>query len=62
MKFTEAQLRCFLSDTPFYHDQNCYCLGKSMSEAGNIINEVVNNERKETNDVGMDSAKSMQSV
>lgn len=52
MKFTDAQLECFLSDTPFYQDKKCYCLGNSMSEAGDVISNAM---KGETSDVGVDS-------
>lgn len=64
MNFTDAQLECFLSDTPFYQDEKCYCLGKSMLEAGNVISNAMKGEASngEQADVGMDSTSSVQSV
>lgn len=57
MKFTDAQLGCFLSDTPFYQDEKCYCLGNSMSEAGSVINNAMKGEVSNGKpfDVGVDS-------
>lgn len=64
MNFTDAQLECFLSDTPFYHDNNCYCLGNSMLEAGDVISNAMKGETSngEQSDVGMDSTNTLQSV
>lgn len=64
MKFTNAQLERFLSDMPFYQDNKCYCLGKSMSEAGSVISNAMKGEASNGKqaDVGMDSTNSVQSL
>lgn len=55
MKFDADSLCAFLKDTPFYANNECFCLGDTLDEAGDIVRRIVeaNWERKES-DVGMD--------
>lgn len=51
MEFTEEQKLLFLQDKPFYENDNCFCLGNSLEEAGEIVEQIVNN-KKETLECG----------
>lgn len=55
MKFDADSLSAFLKDMPFYANNECFCLGNSLDEAGEIVRQIVeaNLERKQS-DVGMD--------
>lgn len=34
-------LTAFLDDKPFYENNNCFCLGNTLAEAGRIIEKIV---------------------
>lgn len=52
MNMSEQELELFLKDVPFYRDNECYCLGKTLEDAGNIVRRIVGLER-ENEHVGM---------
>lgn len=42
MKFdSNDSLQDFLDDKPFYVNNDCFCLGDTMAEAGLIVNKIV---------------------
>lgn len=42
MKFkSEAKLQAFLEDKPFFHSTDCYCLGNTLEEAGEIVRQMM---------------------
>ncbi len=47
MIFDAKSLRSFLNDVPFYENGNCFCLGDTLTEAGEIVKQIA--ERKESN-------------
>lgn len=57
MKFDAETLQMFLEDKPFYKNNECFCLGNTMEEAGEIISQILKNNMSEgrTGDVGMDN-------
>ena len=44
MEFNEEQRTAFLNDIPFYENNDCYCLGNSLEEAGKIVQKIVESE------------------
>lgn len=56
MKFDAETLQMFLKDEPFFQSKDCFCLGNSLEEAGEIISQIVNSKNCErgTDNVGMD--------
>ena len=55
MKFrTEEAKEKFLHDEAFWENNESYCLGDTMEEAGDIIKVIM--ERKEQTYVGMDNS------
>lgn len=40
MKFNEEQKTAFLKDIPFYENNDCFCLGNSLEEAGKILKQI----------------------
>ena len=46
MEFTEEQKLLFLQDKPFYENDNCFCLGNSLEEAGEIVKQIVNKKKE----------------
>jgi len=54
MKFNDESRKLFLEDKPFYENNECFCLGNSLEEAGEIIKRIVKAKNKESDDdVGM---------
>lgn len=42
MRFVnEEALNAFLDDKPFYENNDCFCLGDTLAEAGCIVREIV---------------------
>ena len=42
MKFIEKEdVEKFLEDEPFFKNNDCYCLGNSLEEAGEIVEIIV---------------------
>lgn len=37
MKFDEVTREKFINDTPFYENEDCYCLGNTLEECGEIL-------------------------
>lgn len=51
MKFlSDENLQDFLDDKPFYVNNDCFCLGNSLAEAGSVVNTIVeaNSEKGES--------------
>ena len=62
MKFkSEEELKMFLQDKPFYKDNESFCLGDTMAEAGAIISEIIEETERKTYErkeyMGMDNKK-----
>ena len=57
MKFDAETLQMFLKDKPFYKNSECFCLGSSLEDAGNIMTQIIEDNKCErrTGDVGMDN-------
>lgn len=49
MKVTSEQdIQKLIADIPFYSNKDSYCLGKTLTEAGEIIRQIVaDKERRE---------------
>lgn len=60
----DVDLQKFLKDKAFYRDNDCYCLGSTLEEAGAVVRKIVlasgNDERAATY-VGMDIGDAQQS-
>lgn len=61
MKLSKERLRDLLLDIPFFDNENCFCLGDTMAEAGNIVRKIVSYRESEVksdeerpDNVGMD--------
>lgn len=53
MNFTSKEMfEKMLRDEMFYQKKDCFCLGKTMEEAGMIIMKIVNDTEKEKNSYG----------
>ena len=53
MKFTDkAKLDDFLKDKPFFEDKECYCLGSNLNEAAEVVAEIMDFKKKETEQCG----------
>lgn len=50
-EFTEKELEKYLSDKAFFKDENTFCLGHTLKEAGEIFLKVI--KEREQADVGM---------
>jgi len=53
--FSENELKKFLNGEAFFKDENTFCLGKSLEEAGKVFLKVV--EKREEKNVGMANEK-----
>lgn len=54
MKFDSSEnTEKFLNDIKFYENINCYCLGNTLEDAGEIIRKIIE-EQEMTENVGMD--------
>lgn len=55
MKFDAGGLCAFLKDEPFYTNNECFCLGDSLEEAGAVVRLIVEaNRERNANNVVMD--------
>lgn len=55
LKLNDEELKDFLSDKPFYKNDDCYCLGKTLEEAGEIFRKIM--EGRERANVGVAESK-----
>jgi hypothetical protein len=55
MKLENDLLTMFLKDKPFYKSNDCFCLGNSLTEAGDIAKCIIESNFKgdNSNNVGM---------
>ena len=44
----DKELQSFLSDTPYFSDNNSYCIGNTLEEAASIIRQIVGDLTIET--------------
>lgn len=56
MKFDAETLQMFLDDKPFFKNKDCFCLGSTLEEAGDIVSKIVEDDMHKggTANVGMD--------
>ncbi len=48
MKFpSENCLKAFLNDEPFYATKDCFCLGKTLTDAGRVVRKLMDDTRTE---------------
>ena len=47
----KEDLQKSLSDTPYYASPDNYCLGNSLTEAGEIIRRIANDKKSENKDL-----------
>ncbi|MCM1231607.1 MAG: hypothetical protein NC489_15930 [Ruminococcus flavefaciens] len=50
----EKSMNRFLNDVKFYESRDCYCLGSTLEDAGEIIREIIT-ELEEIKDVELDN-------
>lgn len=57
MKLNKDEMEAFLNDVPFYKNNECFCLGKTLEDTGKILKQLAdeNERRKGDTNVAMDT-------
>lgn len=54
MIFNDETMNKFLNDVKFYENRECYCLGSTLEDAGEIIRNIIM-EQEGTKNVELDN-------
>lgn len=47
---TEQEIEMLLADKPYYSSGSSYCLGKTLTEAGEIVRRIVEDKERQADD------------
>lgn len=47
MKFNNENLQRFLNDKPFFENEESYCLGNTLEDAGEVVRKIMDGKKKE---------------